>query len=133
MVTYTGLVQACLDAGNIQDGAYIFTEMQKFCSPNLVTFNIMLKAYLAHGLFEEAKDLFQKMSDDAIHISSKSDYKHRVVPDIHSFNLMLDACVDQKRWDEFELTYDSMLQRGYHFNPKRHLHMVLDAARAGKV
>ncbi|KAK9265926.1 hypothetical protein L1049_021443 [Liquidambar formosana] len=132
VVTYTGLIQACLDSGNIQNGAYIFRQMHGFCSPNLVTYNIMLKAYLEHGMFEEAKKLFQKMSEGVNCISSKSDYRDMVVPDTYSFNTMLDACVSEKRWDDFEYFYKQMLHHGYHFNGKRHLRMILDASRSGK-
>ncbi|XP_022743626.1 pentatricopeptide repeat-containing protein At1g30610, chloroplastic isoform X4 [Durio zibethinus] len=132
VVTYTGLIQACLDSGNIQNGAYIFNQMQNFCSPNLVTCNIMLKAYLDHGLFDQAKDLFQKISEDANQANSKSDYLHRVIPDIYTFNIMLDACIQHRRWDEFEHVYGRMLHHGFHFNAKRHLRMILDAARGGK-
>ncbi|OMO90133.1 hypothetical protein COLO4_19340 [Corchorus olitorius] len=131
VVTYTGLIQACLDSGNIQNGEYIFNQMQNFCAPNLVTCNIMLKAYLDHGLFDEARDLFSKMPEDW-NQSSKSDNSHRVFPDGYTFNIMLDICIQQKRWDEFEHVYGKMLQNGFHFNAKRHLRMILDAARAGK-
>ncbi|KAJ7969224.1 putative Pentatricopeptide repeat-containing protein [Quillaja saponaria] len=133
VVTYTGLIQACLDSGNILDGAYIFKQMEDICSPNLITCNIMLKAYLEHGMFEEAKELFQKMSRTANHISQTSDYKIRVIPDIYTFNTMLDACMEDKRWDDFEYIYLRMLQHGYHFNAKRHLRMILEASKAGKV
>ncbi|XP_059437637.1 pentatricopeptide repeat-containing protein At1g30610, chloroplastic [Corylus avellana] len=132
VVTYTGLIQACFDSGNIQDGAYVFNKMQNFCSPNLVTYNVMLKAYLAHGMFDEASELFHKMSEDGNHISRKSDYRVRVIPDIYTFNTMLDACIADKRWDDFENIYRRMLHHGYHFNAKRHLRMILDASRAGK-
>ncbi|XP_057980925.1 pentatricopeptide repeat-containing protein At1g30610, chloroplastic isoform X2 [Malania oleifera] len=132
VVTYTGLIQASLDSGNIQNGAYIFNEMRKFCHPNLVTFNIMIKAYVGHGMFKEAKELFQKMLDDGNHIRSTFDYKTRVMPDIYSFNTMLDACIAEKRWDEFEFVYRVMLNHGYYFNAKRHLRMILEASRAGK-
>ncbi|XVF24234.1 hypothetical protein REPUB_Repub13aG0110100 [Reevesia pubescens] len=132
VVTYTGLIQACLDSGNIENGAYIFNQMQNFCSPNLVTCNIMLKAYMDHGLFDQAKDLFQKISENANQMSSKSDYLHGAIPDCYTFNIMLDACIQQKRWDEFEHVYGRMLHHGFHFNTKRHLRMILDAARAGK-
>lgn len=133
VVTYTGLIQACLDSGNIQDGVYIFKHMHKFCSPNLVTCNIMLKAYLDHEMFEEAIGLFQKLLESGNHISSKSDYKDRVIPDNYTFNLMLDACAIQQRWDDLEFIYRRMLQHEYHFNAKRHLRIILDACRAGKV
>ncbi|CAL5346733.1 unnamed protein product [Camellia sinensis] len=133
VVTYTGLVQACLEAGNIQNGSYIFNHMHKFCSPNLVTCNIMLKSYLEHGMFEEAKGLFQEMLEHGNRVSNKVDYKERVIPDIYTFNTMLDACVMEQRWDDFEFVYKQMLHYGYHFNAKRHLRMVMDACRAGKV
>ncbi|KAJ8758774.1 hypothetical protein K2173_000495 [Erythroxylum novogranatense] len=132
VVTYTGLIQACLDSGDIQNATYIFHEMKHFCSPNLVTCNVMLKAYLQHGLFEEAKKLFHKMLDDANHISTQSDYKVLVSPDIYTFNTMLEACTEEKRWDDLEFVYKQMLHHGYHFNARRHLRLVLDASRAGK-
>lgn len=133
VVTYTGLIQTCLDSGNIQNGVYIFKHMHKFCSPNLVTCNIMLKAYLDHEMFEEANELFQKLLESGNYISSKSDYKERVIPDNYTFNLMLDACAVQQRWDDLEFIYRMMLQHEYHFNTKRHLRIILDACRAGKV
>ncbi|XP_062012510.1 pentatricopeptide repeat-containing protein At1g30610, chloroplastic [Rosa rugosa] len=132
VVTYTGLIQACLDAGSIENGAYVFNQMENFCSPNLVTCNIMLKGYLDHGMYEEAKQLFQKMLEDRYNISSKSGYELRVTPDIYTFNTLLEACIIEKRWDDFESFYKRMLQSGYNFNIKRHLRMILDACKAGK-
>lgn len=133
VVTYTGLIQACLDSGSIENGTYVFTQMENFCSPNLVTCNIMLKGYLDHGMYEEAKKLFQKMLEDGYNISSKSGYELRVTPDIYTFNTLLDACITEKRWDDFEYFYKRMLHSGYNFNIKRHLRMILDACKAGKV
>ncbi|KAH9747626.1 pentatricopeptide repeat-containing protein [Citrus sinensis] len=133
VVSYTGLIQACLDSGNIQNAAYIFNQMKNFCSPNLVTCNIMVKAYLEHGLFEEAMKLFQEMAEDSNHINREYDKKGLVIPDIYTFNTMLDACAAEKRWDDLELVYKRMLHHGLHFNAKRHLRMILDASRAGKV
>lgn len=133
VVTYTGLIQACLDAGNIQNGAYIFNLMHKFCSPNLITCNIMLKAYTEHAMFEEAKGLFQKMLEDANRVCNQANYKDRVVPDFFTFNTMLDSCVRQQQWDDLELVYEQMLQYGFPFNAQRHLGMIMEASRAGKV
>ncbi|XP_057456870.1 pentatricopeptide repeat-containing protein At1g30610, chloroplastic [Lotus japonicus] len=132
VVTYTGLMQASLDSGNIQDGAYIFEKMKEICAPNLVTYNIVLKAYLEHGMFQEAKELLEQMLENTNHLREKTDNKMRVIPDIYTFNTMLDACVAERRWDYFEYVYQRMLYHGYHFNPKRHLRMVLEASRAGK-
>ncbi|CAH8254003.1 unnamed protein product [Arabidopsis lyrata] len=132
VVTYTGLIQACLDSGNIKNAAYIFDHMKKVCSPNLVTCNIMIKAYLQGGFFEEARELFQKMSEDGNHIKISSDFESRVLPDMYTFNTMLDVCAEQKKWDDFGYAYREMLHHGYHFNAKRHLRMVLEASRAGK-
>ncbi|CAJ1934112.1 unnamed protein product [Sphenostylis stenocarpa] len=132
VVTYTGLIQASLDSGNIQDGAYIFEKMKEVCAPNLVTCNIMLKAYLEHGMFQEAKALFEQMAENASRLRENNDYKMLVVPDTYTFNTMLDACVSEQRWDYFDHVYHRMLNHGYHFNPKRHLQMILEASRAGK-
>ncbi|XP_034697014.1 pentatricopeptide repeat-containing protein At1g30610, chloroplastic-like [Vitis riparia] len=132
VVTYTGLIQACLDSGNVQNAAFIFNQMHEFCSPNLITCNVMLKAYLEHRMFEEAKELFGKMLGDGNRISSKSDYNDRVLPDIYTFNTMIDACNAEKRWDDLEYVYEWMLHHGFHFNAKRHLRIILDASRAGK-
>lgn len=133
VVTYTGLIQACLDSGNIQSGIYIFNHMLKFCPPNLVTYNIMLKGYLDYEMFEEAKQLFQKLLENSNHVRSNQDYRERVIPDIYTFNLMLDACAGKNQWDDLESVYKRMLQHGYHFNPKRHLRIIMDACRTGKV
>lgn len=132
VVTYTGLIQACLDSGSIKNGRYIFNQMHKFCSPNIVTCNIMLKSYIEHGMFEEAKDLFEKILDGSHHITSKTDLSRKVVPDKFTFNTMMEACAKTKNWDDFESVYQQMLHHGYHFDARRHLHIVLDAFRAGK-
>ncbi|KAJ0435528.1 putative tetratricopeptide-like helical domain superfamily [Helianthus annuus] len=133
VVTYTGLIQASLDSGKIESGTYIFKHMHKFCSPNLVTYNIMLKGYLDHHMFEDAKQLFYKLLENGNHVTSKVDSRHVVLPDIHTFNLMLDACLVNKKWDDLEFVYTKMLQHGYYFNAKRHSHMILEACKAGKV
>ena len=70
VVTYTGLIQACLDSGSIQNGVYVFKEMHRVCSPNIVTCNIMLKSYVEHEMYDEAKDLFQKILDGSHDIKS---------------------------------------------------------------
>ncbi|KAJ0237830.1 Pentatricopeptide repeat-containing protein [Hirschfeldia incana] len=133
VVTYTGLIQACIDSGNVKNAAYIFDQMKEVCSPNLVTCNIMLKAYLQDGLFEDGRELFQKMlSEDGNNIESSSDFESRVLPDTYSFNTMLEVCAEQKKWDDFGYAYREMLRHGYHFNAKRHLKMVLEASRAGQ-
>lgn len=133
VVTYTGLIQACLDSGDIQSGAYIFNHMHQFCSPNLITYNIMLKAYLDNGMFEEANQMFFKLLDNGNSISSKLDGKDKVFPDVYTFNLMLDACAAEKKWDDLKFAYSHMLKYGYHFNAKRHIQLVLDSCRAGEV
>lgn len=133
VVTYTGLIQACLEARDIASGSFIFKQMEEYCSPNLVTCNIMLKGYLDHGMFEEAKQLLNRMLEDANHINSKSDYKFRVIPDTYTFNTILDACFEGRRWDDLQYVYQKMLHHGHHFNEKRHLRIVLDSSRAGQV
>ncbi|XP_073061209.1 pentatricopeptide repeat-containing protein At1g30610, chloroplastic [Primulina eburnea] len=132
VVTYTGLIQACLDSGDVQNGAYVFDQMQKFCMPNLITCNIMIKAFLDHGMFEEARQLFLSLLENGNFIKHEGDYKVRVIPDIYSFNTMLEASYAKHKWDDLEFVYEQMLKYGHHFNAKRHLRLILDARRAGK-
>ncbi|XP_074308990.1 pentatricopeptide repeat-containing protein At1g30610, chloroplastic [Silene latifolia] len=129
VVTYTGLMQACFDSGNVEDGIFIFKHMQKYCSPNQVTCNMMLKAYLGHGMFTEAKELFQKMLQSG---QQGSRANSGITADIHTFSLMLESCVKENRWDDFDYAYNQMLHHGYSFNTKRHLWMVVQASKAGK-
>lgn len=133
MVTLTGLIQACLESGSIEDGSYIFNHMHKFCSPNLVTYNIMLKAYVEHGRFGDAKDIYAKIIDGTRYIVNVSDYKERVVPDKYTFNTMLDACVSENSWSDFASVYQQMLQHGFPFIEKCHFRMILEALKAGQV
>lgn len=132
VVTYTGLIQACLDAGKIEGGAYIFNHMHKYCSPNLITCNIMLKAFLQHGMLNEATELFQKMLESSKTRGSIKE-KERITPDIYTFNTIMEALVEHEKWDDFENAYEQMLYHGHHFITKRHLWMAMKASSAGKV
>ncbi|XP_019160873.1 PREDICTED: pentatricopeptide repeat-containing protein At1g30610, chloroplastic isoform X2 [Ipomoea nil] len=69
VVTYTGLIKACIDSGDVQSGVYVFNHMHNFCSPNLITYNILLKAYLDHELFEEAKQLYTLANTLLLYVS----------------------------------------------------------------
>ncbi|KAK4778984.1 hypothetical protein SAY86_006512 [Trapa natans] len=131
VVTYTGLIQACLDSGNIHDSISIFQHMEQYCSPNLVTVNIMLKGYLENNMFEDGKKLLSKMLENGDHIH-KRNQRDWIMPDAYSFNTMLDACFAEKRWEELELFYKKMLSHGFCYNAKRHLHMIIEASKVGK-
>ncbi|XP_042403688.1 pentatricopeptide repeat-containing protein At1g30610, chloroplastic-like [Zingiber officinale] len=133
VVTYTGLIQTCIDSGSIENGAFVFNQMHKFCLPNIVTCNIMLKSYLGHGMFEEAKDLFQKILAGGYQNVDSNGLSQRVVPDNFTFNTMIESYAQRQKWDDFENVYRQMLNQGFHFNTKRHMRMMLDAFRAGKI
>ncbi|VAH63347.1 unnamed protein product [Triticum turgidum subsp. durum] len=130
VVTYTGLIQTCIDSGSIENAKYIFKEMCNYCSPNNVTCNIMLKSYIDHGMFEDAKDLLENILNGRIR--SKADLGEQAIADKFTFNTFLDACAEAKKWNDFEYAFRKMLSSGYHFDERRHLRMVLDAYRSGK-
>ncbi|KAG0478021.1 hypothetical protein HPP92_012740 [Vanilla planifolia] len=132
VVAYTGLIQACLDAGNIENAAYIFNQMHNFCSPNVITNNIMLKSYVQHGMFEEANALFKKVLAASHEKRSKDELNQKAFPDKFTFNTMIEACAAANKWDDFEFSYQEMLLHGYHFDRRRHMPMVFNAWRAGK-
>ncbi|CAM0882078.1 unnamed protein product [Alopecurus aequalis] len=131
VVTYTGLIQTCLDSGSIENAKYIFNEMHNYCSPNNVTCNIMLKSYIDHGMFEDAKNLLENILSGRIR--SKADLGQQAIADKFTFNTFMDACAEAKKWNDFEYTFRKMLSNGYHFEERRHLRMVLDAYRNGKL
>jgi len=131
VVTYTGLIQTCIDNGSMENAKYIFSEMCNYCSPNTVTCNIMLKSFLEHGMLEDAKDLIQDILNGRIR--SKADSSQTTTADKFTFNTFMEACAAAQRWDDFEYAFREMLSKGYHFDERRHLRMVLDAYRNGKV
>jgi pentatricopeptide repeat protein len=131
VVTYTGLIQTCIDSGSMENAKYIFNEMCNYCSPNNVTCNIMLKSYIDHGMFEDAKILLGNILSGRI--QSKGDSGQQAIADKFTFNTFMDACAEAKKWNDFEYAFRKMLSNGYHFEERRHLRMVLDAYRNGKV
>lgn len=131
VVTYTGLIQTCIDNGSMENAKYIFNNMCNYCSPNTVTCNIMLKSYIKHGMLEDAKDLLHDILD--CRIRSKGDSSQVATADKFTFNTFMEACAAAKRWNDFEYAFREMLSSGYHFDERRHLRMVLDAYRHGKV
>ncbi|TVU35581.1 hypothetical protein EJB05_17479 [Eragrostis curvula] len=130
VVTYTGLIQTCIDNGSMENAKYIFNEMCNYCSPNNVTCNIMLKSYVEHGMFEDAKDLLDSILNGRIR--SRVDLSQNATADKFTFNTFMEACAEANRWDDFEYAFREMLSNGYHFDGRRHLRMVLDAYRSGK-
>ncbi|XP_031500237.1 pentatricopeptide repeat-containing protein At1g30610, chloroplastic [Nymphaea colorata] len=132
VVTYTGLIKACFDSGSIENGMYVYNHMTKFCSPNLVTYNMMLKAYVGHRMFNDAKGLFWKILEGAEVGSKVTGSGQKLMADSITFNTMLEACAAEEKWDEFECVYQRMLHHGYQFDVKRHLRLVLEASKAGK-
>jgi pentatricopeptide repeat protein len=131
VVTYTGLIQTCIDNGGMENAKYIFNHMCNYCSPNTVTCNIMLKSYIKHGMLEDAKDLLHDILN--CRIRSKADSSQVATADKFTFNTFMEACAAAKRWNDFEYAFREMLLNGYHFDERRHLRMVLDAYRHGKV
>ncbi|KAF3785929.1 Pentatricopeptide repeat-containing protein [Nymphaea thermarum] len=132
VVTYTGLIKACFDSGSIENGIYVYNHMTKFCFPNLVTYNMMLKAYVGHRMFSDAKGLFWKILEGAEVGSKVTGSGQKLTPDGITFNTMLEACAAEEKWDEFECVYQRMLHHGYQFDVKRHLRLILEASKAGK-
>lgn len=130
VVTYTGVIQTCIDSGSMENAKYIFNEMCNYCSPNNVTCNIMLKSYIDHAMFEDAKNLLENILSGRIR--SKADLGQLAVADKFTFNTFMDACAEAKKWNDFEYAFRKMLSSGYHFDERRHLRMVLDAYRNGK-
>ncbi|XP_057854011.1 pentatricopeptide repeat-containing protein At5g67570, chloroplastic isoform X2 [Cryptomeria japonica] len=132
-VTYTGLIKASMDSGHLQDCITIFDHMQKFCAPNIITCNMMLKLYGQHHMFKEATSLFEGIKRGKIWPQKFSDGDPTLIPDITTYIAMLEACMVVQEWDYFENVYQDMLLKGYQLDKRQHSSLIVAASRAGKV
>lgn len=128
-VAYTGLIQACMESGHLQECTFIFHEMQKVCAPNIITCNMMMKLYAQNQMLKEAKSLFQQIKKGRIG-PQNSDVLLK--PDIITYTAMLEACARAQEWDYFETVYQNMLLEGYQFDNKQHSSLIVAASKAGK-
>ncbi|KAH9287850.1 hypothetical protein KI387_031967, partial [Taxus chinensis] len=131
-VTYTGLIKASIESGHLQGCISIFDQMQKFCAPNIITCNMMLKLYGQNHMFKEAATLFEGIRRGRVFPQKVGDSDPVLMPDIITYTAMLEACVLAQEWDYFENVYQLMLLKGYRLENKQHSSLIVAASRAGK-
>lgn len=133
MQTYTGLIKACKESGRWRDAISVFERMREVCAPNIGTCNIMISLYGAHGMYDEAKSLFEQIKKGRI--SPKNLYRSdpRLAPDAYTYDAMLGACTNAEEWGDLEVLFRQMLLQGYQLNSNRHAWIVQAISEAGKV
>ncbi|XP_056692218.1 pentatricopeptide repeat-containing protein At1g61870, mitochondrial [Spinacia oleracea] len=84
-------------------------------SPSVKAYNLKLRAYCEAGKVELAEELLvEKMERD-----------FGVLPDIHSYNVMLGAYLKGKDWAKFDEKLKEVLKRGLESNVTTYKHMIV--------
>lgn len=123
-ITFTGLIAASLNGGHVDDCMAIFQYMKDVCDPNIGTVNTMLRVYGRNDMFVEAKELFEEI------VREKETH---LVPDEYTYSFMLEASARSLQWEYFEHVYKTMILSGYQIDQTKHVPMLIEASRAGKV
>ncbi|KAH1250064.1 Pentatricopeptide repeat-containing protein, chloroplastic [Glycine max] len=133
-VTFTGMIKASMDGGHINDCICIFEYMKDHCVPNIGAINTILKVYGQNDMFSKAKVLFEEVK------VAKSEFyatpgggNSSVVPDVYTYNSMLEASASAQQWEYFEHVYREMIVSGYQLDQDKHLPLHVKASRAGKL
>ncbi|KAG4930602.1 hypothetical protein AAZX31_17G155500 [Glycine max] len=133
-VTFTGMIKSSMDGGHINDCICIFEYMKEHCVPNIGAINTMLKVYGQNDMFSKAKVLFEevKVAKSEFYATPEGGYSS-VVPDVYSYNSMLEASATAQQWEYFEHVYREMIVSGYQLDQDKHLSLLVKASRAGKL
>lgn len=115
VVTYTILIQASIKRGGIEEALKVLSEMSsKGLQPDNYTWNAVIKGLCKQGLVDSAYDLVSKLwpCDHNYNTVSHDQYQQQV-PDVVSYNILLRAFLDERRWKDAErLMNEMMMVRG---------------------
>ncbi|KAL2322849.1 hypothetical protein Fmac_027228 [Flemingia macrophylla] len=132
--TFTGMIKSSMDGGHIDDCICIFEYMKDHCAPNIGAINTMLKVYGRNDMFTKAKVLFDEVKvAKAEFCATPESGNSSVVPDMYTYNSMLEASASAQQWEYFERVYREMIVHGYQLDQNKHLSLLVKASRAGKL
>ncbi|XP_020235014.1 pentatricopeptide repeat-containing protein At5g67570, chloroplastic isoform X1 [Cajanus cajan] len=132
--TFTGMIKSSMDGGHIDDCICIFEYMKDHCAPNIGAINTMLKVYGQNDMFTKAKVLFEEAKVAKLEFySTPEGGNSSVVPDMYTYNSMLEASASAQQWEYFEHVYREMIVSGYQLDQNKHLPLLIKASRAGKL
>lgn len=133
-VTFTGMVLAAMDGGDVNGCISIFEHCKRCCNPDIGIINAMLKVYVRNDMFLEARELFEETrSDSPASRNCQNDWASSLSPDIYTFSLMLEASASAMQWEYFDYVYKEMTLCGYQLHQNKHASLLVEASRAGKV
>ncbi|KAL6013039.1 hypothetical protein ACLOJK_003529 [Asimina triloba] len=131
-VTFTGMIQSCMDGGHVNDCMSVFEQMRDYCTPNIGTINAMLKVYGRKDMFSRAKELFEEAKKANSGCNSYLIGNTSLTLDVHSYISMLEASASGNQWEYFEHVYKEMALCGYHIDQAKHSWLLIEASKAGK-
>ena len=94
------MLDVCVSAGDIWRARQLVQEMRKFGSPDLVTYNTLLKGYCQKGDLQAAKQLVAEFAREGLQ------------PNDVSFNCLFNTAVGAGNFGEAWALTDSMEQHG---------------------
>ncbi|KAL2322842.1 hypothetical protein Fmac_027221 [Flemingia macrophylla] len=131
--TFAGMIKSSMDGGHIDDCICIFEYMKDHCAPNIGAINTMLKVYGQNDMFTKAKVLFDEVKvAKAEFCATAESGNSSVVPDMYTYNSMLEASASAQQWVYFEHVYREMIIHGYQLDQNKLLSLLVKASRAGK-
>ncbi|KAK1300941.1 Pentatricopeptide repeat-containing protein [Acorus calamus] len=131
-VTFTGMIQSCLDGGYVHDCLSIFELMKDYCTPNIGTVNLMLKIYGRIDMFAKAKDLFEATKMASLCSKPSRTGIASLTTDVYTYSSMLEASANAHQWEYFEYVYKEMSLCNYQLDQQKHARLLVEASRAGK-
>ncbi|KAK1323431.1 Pentatricopeptide repeat-containing protein [Acorus calamus] len=131
-VTFTGMIQSCLDGGYVHDCLSIFELMKDYCTPNIGTVNLMLKIYGRVDMFAKAKDLFEATKMASLCSKPSHTDLASLTTDVYTYSSMLEASANAHQWEYFEYVYKEMSLCNYQLDQHKHARLLVEASRAGK-
>ncbi|XP_027180070.1 pentatricopeptide repeat-containing protein At5g67570, chloroplastic [Coffea eugenioides] len=132
-VTFTGMILAAMDGGNLNGCLAIFEHCKRCCSPDIGVINAMLKVYGLNDMFLEARELFEEIRRDYPGSGIfQNCWASSLSPDIYTFSLMLEVSASAMQWEYFEYVYKEMTLGGHKLHQNKHASMLVEASRAGK-
>ncbi|CAM6093433.1 unnamed protein product [Calypogeia fissa] len=130
--TYTGLIKACKESFHWRDAISVFEHMREVCAPNIATYNIMISVYGASKMYDEAKNLFDRIKQGRLSPPQLYRADLRLSPDVFTYDAMLGACTKSEKWKDLAVIFRQMLLQGYHLDSERHVWILQAISEAGE-
>lgn len=81
-MAYNCLLDACIQCKNLPQALVFFREMKEQCLPDVISYNTIMKGYIADGNFNGARSMMSEMADNGL-APTVTSYHHLLVGFVH--------------------------------------------------